>query len=484
LSTVASSQRPVRKLLVLLDALTILAAVGVAPLEHRVLAQWLPLQALPLLGRQLAEVALVVALALPVWLSLARQLDLYALFDKAWSLRALARRVVELHVLGFVVLATLIYATQVVLNRSLVALFMLNSVVGMFVGRALVVAWTRYRYRRGLGRLRLLCVGAPGGPLGAFVGAVALEDFAPLIVGYLGPDGPKAAADAAAQATLDAPRLGSLADLDHVLHDQAIDQVLFFRPFDRADAVEQALLACETVGVPAQLAVDVGLPDGVVPRLGALYARPFVSLESSPKRPDLLAFKHLFDFCAAAIGVVLLAPLLLLVSVTIVLTMGRPIFYRQPRAGLRGRPFQMLKFRTMVPDAEQHRSALAAQNEMSGPVFKVSDDPRVTRLGRILRRTSIDELPQLLHVATGTMSLVGPRPLPLDEQQQIHGWHRRRLAMRPGITGLWQTSGRSDTTFERWMELDLQYVDQWSLWLDLKILLRTVPVVLLQRGAR
>jgi lipopolysaccharide/colanic/teichoic acid biosynthesis glycosyltransferase len=164
-------------------------------------------------------------------------------------------------------------------------------------------------------------------------------------------------------------------------------------------------------------------------------------------------------------------------------TMGRPVLFGQGRAGLHGRRFRMLKFRTMVKDAEARQAELMAANQMSGPVFKIDRDPRITRLGRLLRRTSLDELPQLFNVLSGSMSLIGPRPLPTKEQEQIRGWHRRRLSMKPGITGLWQVSGRSQIDFEDWMRLDLRYIDEWSLTLDLVILLRTVPAVLTSRGA-
>jgi lipopolysaccharide/colanic/teichoic acid biosynthesis glycosyltransferase len=164
--------------------------------------------------------------------------------------------------------------------------------------------------------------------------------------------------------------------------------------------------------------------------------------------------------------------------------MGRPILYSQDRIGYRGRRFRMLKFRSMVPDAEQQRDELTAMNEMDGPVFKIAGDPRITPLGRLLRRFSLDELPQLLNVFVGSMSLVGPRPLPVAEQQQISGAMRRRLSMRPGITGLWQVSGRNDLQFEQWMQKDLEYLDNWSNLQDLKLLLLTIPAVLGGRGAR
>jgi len=177
---------------------------------------------------------------------------------------------------------------------------------------------------------------------------------------------------------------------------------------------------------------------------------------------------------------------MILVAVAIKLTSPGPVFFRQQRSGLNGRPFTMLKFRSMVTDAEQRRHELEVLNEMSGPVFKVTHDPRVTPIGRLLRKFSLDELPQLLNVARGDMSLVGPRPLPVDEVRRFDELaHRRRLSVKPGITCLWQISGRNNVTdFKDWVRLDLEYIDNWSLWLDLRILARTVPVVLLGTGAK
>ena len=174
----------------------------------------------------------------------------------------------------------------------------------------------------------------------------------------------------------------------------------------------------------------------------------------------------------------------LLIAVGIKLTSPGPILFRQGRSGLNGRPFTMLKFRSMVTNAEQRKAELAALNEMEGPVFKVTNDPRVTRIGRFLRRWSIDEWPQMVNVLRGDMSLVGPRPLPVDEVLRFDDFaDRRRLSVKPGLTCLWQVNGRNDVPFDDWMTLDLQYIDRWSLLLDLRILLRTVPAVLRGQGA-
>jgi len=162
---------------------------------------------------------------------------------------------------------------------------------------------------------------------------------------------------------------------------------------------------------------------------------------------------------------------------------GGPIIFRQKRSGMNGRVFTLYKFRTMVPNAEALKASLEAKNEMDGPVFKIRNDPRVTRVGRILRKLSIDELPQLWNVLRGDMSIVGPRPPIPAEVERYERWQRRRLSMRPGITCIWQVSGRNNVDFKRWMEMDLEYIDNWSLALDFKILLKTIPAVLSSRGA-
>jgi exopolysaccharide biosynthesis polyprenyl glycosylphosphotransferase len=196
--------------------------------------------------------------------------------------------------------------------------------------------------------------------------------------------------------------------------------------------------------------------------------------------------KQLLDFFGSLVLLIFLALPLAVVAVVIKVTSPGPVLFRQQRSGLNGRPFTIYKFRTMVTNAEQLKAELAAMNEMSGPVFKVSQDPRVTRVGRWLRKFSIDEFPQLYNVLRGEMSLVGPRPLPVDEVKQFSDMaHRRRLSVKPGLTCLWQVSGRNDVSdFQDWVRLDLEYIDNWSLWLDLKILWRTVPIVLTGAGAR
>jgi len=195
-------------------------------------------------------------------------------------------------------------------------------------------------------------------------------------------------------------------------------------------------------------------------------------------------FKRLFDICVSGILLILLMPLLLVVAVAVRLDSRGPVLFLQERVGLNKRRFQVYKFRTMVTNAEKKQAQIEGLNEADGPVFKIKNDPRITRLGKYLRKASIDELPQLLNVLTGEMSLVGPRPLPIRDYQGFdQDWLRRRFSVRPGITCLWQINGRSSLSFQEWMKLDMRYIDSWSFWLDLKILVMTIPAVLRGSGA-
>jgi exopolysaccharide biosynthesis polyprenyl glycosylphosphotransferase len=197
-----------------------------------------------------------------------------------------------------------------------------------------------------------------------------------------------------------------------------------------------------------------------------------------------IILKRLIDVLVSAVAMVLFIPIFLAISIAIKWTSTGPIFFSQKRIGYNGRTFNCLKFRTMVVDAEILKSQLKDMNEMDGPVFKIKNDPRVTQIGRFLRKTSLDELPQLINVFKGDMSLVGPRPPVPEEVYQYQLADRRRLSIRPGITCIWQASGRNDIPFDEWMKLDRQYIDNWSLWLDMKILFKTLAAVLFQRGAQ
>jgi exopolysaccharide biosynthesis polyprenyl glycosylphosphotransferase len=277
--------------------------------------------------------------------------------------------------------------------------------------------------------------------------------------------------------------LGGVRDLEDILMHRVVDDVFIGLPIkSRYEEIRESIAACVRVGVPARYSAD--LFGGTFPDQGqGGHSVPVLSLSETPS-VDRLAAKRAIDVAGALMLSVLLAPVMLGITVAIKLTSPGPVLFSQDRYGYMKRLFRMYKFRTMVADAENGQDALEARNEASGPVFKIRADPRVTPLGRFLRATSLDELPQLWNVLIGEMSLVGPRPLPTrDVGRFSEPWLMRRFSMRPGLTCLWQISGRSDLDFAQWIALDLEYIDRWSLWRDMHILLKTIPAVLRGTGA-
>jgi exopolysaccharide biosynthesis polyprenyl glycosylphosphotransferase len=274
--------------------------------------------------------------------------------------------------------------------------------------------------------------------------------------------------------------------LVELLHEHSANGVILAAQHTYFGQIEQAIEVCEREGVEVWLLADFFKTQISQTSVDDFYGRPMLVFRSVPETSWEAVAKQVLDFVGAFVLVSLFSWLILAIAVLIRLTSPGPILFRQRRSGLNGEPFTMLKFRSMVTDAEQRKHELEALNEMSGPVFKVTNDPRITPIGRFLRKYSFDELPQLFNVLRGEMSLVGPRPLPVDEVRRFDDpAHRRRLSVRPGLTCTWQISGRNQVRdFKEWVRLDLEYIDNWSLWLDLKILLRTIPVVLLGTGAK
>ena len=262
-----------------------------------------------------------------------------------------------------------------------------------------------------------------------------------------------------------------------------IDEVVFVVPRLRLNHMENAINACETEGVKATIAVDLFDLKIARSRQTELDGIPLLTFETTIAKEWQLFVKRAMDIVISGLAIILLSPVLIIGATLIKLTSPGPVMFKQKRVSLNGRKFVLHKFRTMYKGAHKEQLELRANNEMKGPVFKMKKDPRITPVGRILRKFSIDELPQLFNVFVGHMSLIGPRPLPTYEVEEFEPWQRRRLSMRPGITCLWQVNGRNKIDFEEWMKWDLEYLDNWSLWLDFKILLKTIPVVLFGIGA-
>ena len=277
--------------------------------------------------------------------------------------------------------------------------------------------------------------------------------------------------------------LGSANDLPRILEKEVVDEVVFAIAHEELKKLEELFLLCEERGITARVALNFFPHIIAKTQLDELDGVPLLTFSTTPKNELLLYIRQILDFIGSIVLILIFSPLILLVAMLIRLDSPGSIIYRQVRCGLNGRKFILYKFRSMVQEAEQQQSKLTAFNLMDGPVFKMIKDPRVTRVGRFLRKTSLDELPQLFNVLRGQMSFVGPRPPLPEEVEKYEGWQRRRMSMKPGITGLWQVSGRNQTNFDQWMKLDLEYIDNWSLWLDVKILLKTIPVVLSGKGA-
>jgi exopolysaccharide biosynthesis polyprenyl glycosylphosphotransferase len=274
-----------------------------------------------------------------------------------------------------------------------------------------------------------------------------------------------------------------LAQLPELLRKHVIDEVIFAISKDDLDRLGDSFIMCEIEGVKTRVLLTF-FPHVIskvfLERLGN---KPLLTFATTPDNEYLLLVKRVVDFVMALTLLVVLSPLMVLLALLIRLTSKGPVLYRQTRCGLGGRKFTLYKFRSMRPDADLRREELEALNEMDGPVFKIAQDPRCTVMGRFMRKFSLDELPQLINIVKGDMSFVGPRPPLPEEVEKYEGWQRRRLRMPPGLSCLWALEGRSRLSFRRWMELDLEYIDRWSLALDWEILLKTVPIVLLGRGA-
>jgi exopolysaccharide biosynthesis polyprenyl glycosylphosphotransferase len=279
--------------------------------------------------------------------------------------------------------------------------------------------------------------------------------------------------------------IGRIDDLNDIIKKQVIDEVVICLPLKSYYSKINTLInICEEQGVLIRFTADFFDLKIARSSIDHLDGIPILTLYSAPVNRSKLIFKRLIDISLSVMILLIIAPLLPLIAIIIKIDNNGPVFFTQKRVGLNKRLFNLIKLRTMVVNAEELKKTVEKDNEVSGPVFKIKNDPRLTGLGKWLRKTSIDELPQLINVLIGDMSLVGPRPLPVRDYKGFNqNWYRRRFSVRPGITCLWQISGRNNIPFEQWMELDMEYIDNWSILTDFKILLKTIPAVIRGSGA-
>lgn len=363
---------------------------------------------------------------------------------------------------------------------SRLTFFYAGVLIAIFLGISrLVRRAVRARLRRrGLGVDRLLIVGA--GEVGRTVmrNIVAHPELGYQIVGFVDDDPEKGSTDIGRYKAL-----GSTANIPRLLQELEIDEVIVTLPWMYHRKVVSITAQCEREHVNLRIVPDIfqmTLTHLDVEDLGGI---PMIGVREITISTGERLFKRSMDVVISLIGLVLLLPIFVLIALAIRLDSPGPIFFRQVRVGKGEHLFTVFKFRSMYEGAEDERERLQEHNEADGPLFKMRNDPRVTRVGRFLRRMSLDEFPQFLNVLMGHMSLVGPRPAPPSEVERYLPWHRRRLAVSPGMTGLWQVSGRSELTFDEMVLLDLYYIEHWSPLLDLQLLIRTVPKVLFGQGA-
>jgi exopolysaccharide biosynthesis polyprenyl glycosylphosphotransferase len=428
----------------------------------------------------LSDYVWLLAITLPLWIGMLQLMGAYhELRNK--SVRQIAWALLKGCTLSVVFFGAIVFLLKLsFVSRTFVTMFFLLSFIFLALVRAAMVVVFKLALRRGYFHRNLLIVGT-GRRAHHFIRSVrAHAGWGLRLAGLLDRD-PQMVGRHVAGASI----IGTVDDLPRVLREQVIDEVIFVVPRSWMDHIEPALQQCEELGVRATVAVDLFNLHIAQSNQSDYEGIPLISYDTAPVDAWQLAFKRTVDVLVSGLGLLALLPAFAIIAVLIRATSRGPIFFRQTRSGLNGRQFTLYKFRSMVTDAEAKLDKLRHLNELSGPVFKLTNDPRLTSVGKWLRKTSLDELPQLYNVFKGEMSLVGPRPPIPKEVAQYKPWQRRRLSMRPGITGMWQVSGRNQIKdFDEWMRLDLEYIDQWSVLLDVEILLKTLPAVLLGVGAK
>jgi exopolysaccharide biosynthesis polyprenyl glycosylphosphotransferase len=383
---------------------------------------------------------------------------------------------------GFFVISALGFLLkETSLPRTLLLIFLATNFVLLVFEKAILHKYINHLRAKGYNRAKILIVGT-GEIAKKFVkSASAVESWGIDIVGFLAEDESQVGAKIS-----NSKVIGAYNDLEFVLHNNYIDEVIFASDLKHMNKVEEMFRKCRLEGVQARVISDILKEFVSSMTVNIKYGFPILTYSPIKAKEWQLFLKRAIDIVVSSI---LLVPFTLfilpIVSLLIKFTSDGPLFYRWQVMGANKRRFTGFKFRTMFVNADEIKKQLMAKNEMSGPVFKMEKDPRITPVGRILRKLSIDELPQLWSVFKGDMSLVGPRPPLQTEVEHYESWHRRKLSVKPGITCLWQINGRNRISdFNEWVKLDLEYIDNWSLWLDFKILFKTIPVVLLGIGAK
>jgi exopolysaccharide biosynthesis polyprenyl glycosylphosphotransferase len=392
-----------------------------------------------------------------------------------WSITSEARVILRALALFTLVSFSFLYLAKMPDVSRGYMIVLLSALLTGAVAVRLMMRWAFQRARRRGRNMRSLLVLGTGSMGRTFAGKLSEHPELGLrIVGFLG--------EPTDELPERWPYLGTVDQLPDLIHNSVVDEVAICLVTDDWALIESVAALCESEGKIVRMPVPMPRLSIATSHVEDLDGTPVVSLLTGPRSALALGGKRMIDVAGGALGLMLLTPLLCGIAIAVILTDGRPVLFRQERVGLNGRRFQIFKFRSMVKDADAQLEGLRELNEIKGQAFKLSLDPRVTTVGRFLRRSSLDELPQLLNVLRGEMSLVGPRPPLPTEVHAYDAWHRRRLSMKPGMTGLWQIEGRNESEFDHWVKKDLEYIDRWSTWLDIVIILRTIPAMLRTEG--
>ncbi|MDH3347179.1 MAG: sugar transferase [Desulfobulbaceae bacterium] len=378
-----------------------------------------------------------------------------------------------------VLLALLFFLKITYISRIVILLFAIIEFFVLFATRIGVKKYFRHTVRNNKNPLRVLIIGTGERALELTSTLQQQAEWGLEIVGYLDPD-----QDRVGSKIFGAPVLGTIADIHECLKKHVVDEVIIGIPRSLLEDAEPIAWACAEEGIKLRFMADVFNLQVARVSLAMAGAVPLLTLEPVVQDEAKLFLKRIFDLVLTCLAMPLFLPILALTAIAIKLDSPGPVFFIQQRVGLRKHLFPMFKFRSMFVDAEEKLKEIEHLNEADGPIFKIKNDPRITRVGNFIRKTSIDELPQLFNVLRGEMSLVGPRPMSIRDVDLFDkGIQRKRFSVKPGITCIWQVSGRSNLPFDKWLKLDLEYIDRWSFGLDLEILLKTVPAVLKSKGA-
>lgn len=422
----------------------------------------------------------VLFIILPTWYYLIARNRLFSSIRRI-SISEIIARVLKIHLMGGFVTASFIFLfDRHSFSRGLFLLFIFTSLILLTLEKVLLRIWLGYFRKRGYNYRQIIIVGTRDKARRFNQLVKEHSDWGLRVVGFV------QSSDQPLQKYVEGHRvLGHVSDLVEICKDHTVDEVVFCLPKDSLLDAEAYLLDMEELGITMRVVLDFYQMENARKELSFFHDEiPILTFHTKSLDAQQLLAKRFMDIVGAILGLLITAVLFPFIALAIKLESPGKILFSQRRIGESGRQFRCWKFRTMIADADAKKNDLLALNEMNGAIFKIKNDPRITRVGSFLRKTSLDELPQFWNVLKGEMSLVGTRPPTPGEVDQYQNWHRRRISIKPGITGMWQVSGRNRIdNFDEIVKLDLKYIDQWNLWLDLKILFKTIGVVLTRRGS-